>query len=185
MARRDLLSRVRGALWFAIGAFAIAALWITGFGSRWPSLYYMTGASMEPTLSPQQFFIVWSPPDRLVRGDLVLFRYEDEDGVFHVLRRLVALPGDTVAMQSGRVILNGTPQPWPGRIVTPAAGRSELAIEGRLFDLGPWIVPPDSVVLLADTRDMIGWPDSRFLGFIAIDEIIGRATRTIGGRRLR
>ena len=69
--------------------------------------------------------------------------------------------------------------------MTPAAGRSELAIEGRLFDLGPWIVPPDSVVLLADTRDMIGWPDSRFLGFIAIDDIIGRATRTIGGRRLR
>jgi hypothetical protein len=40
-------------------------------------------------------------------------------------------------------------------------------------------------VLLSDRRDMLGWPDSRFLGFIPIDEILARADFTIRGRRLR
>ena len=176
---------LRAAFLLAIGALIVGGLWATGLGRRWPSIYYMTGSSMEPTLTAGEYFIVWSPPDRLAHGDLVLFRYEDEDGVFHVLRRLAALPGDTVAMDSGTVVLNGVPQPWPFRITTPKVRRSELALEGMLFDLGPWIVPTDSVVLLADTRDMVGWPDSRFLGFIPIENILGRATRTISGRRLR
>jgi hypothetical protein len=46
------------------------------------------------------------------------------------------------------------------------------------------MVPPDSVVLLSDTRDMLGWPDSRFLGFIPLADIVGKATRTVRGRAL-
>ena len=177
--------RLRATRWFVIGVLTIGGFWATGFGRRWPSIYYMTGPSMEPTLAAREHFIVWNPPDRLAHGDLVLFRYVDEDGVFHVLRRLVALAGDTVAMDSGVVLLNGAVRDWPYRIVTPEVERSELAIEGRLFDFGPWIVPPDSAVLLADTRDMVGWPDSRFLGPIPVGEILGRATRTLKGRSLR
>lgn len=184
-AHQRWLGRMRTAAWAGVTALVLAGLFATRFGSRWPSIYYMTGPSMEPTIAARRYFIAWSPPDRLVRGDLVLFRYEDEDGVFHVLRRLVALPGDTAAMDSGVVVLNGVPQRWPFRITTPHVWRSELAIEGTLFDLGPWVVPRDSVVLLADARDMVGWPDSRFVGFIPIEDIVGRATRTISGRRLR
>jgi len=140
---------------------------------------------MEPTLRAGEYFLVWSPPGTLARGDLVVFRYEDEDGLFHVLRRLAGLPGDTVAMRDGMVEVNGVPQPWPFQIIAPAARRSPLA---RPTDLYTWrlrVVPPDSVVLLSDTRDMVGWPDSRFLGFIPRGEIVGKATRTLKGRRLR
>lgn len=145
----------------------------------------MTGESMEPTVAAQEYFIAWNPPGRLAAGDLVVFRYEDEDGVFHVLRRVAALPRDTVAMDSGVVVLNGVPQPWPFRILVPAASRSELAIVRDLYTWGPWVVPADSVVLLSDTRDMLGWPDSRFLGFVAFEDLLARVTRTLSGRRLR
>lgn len=185
MTHRRSLRRLRVAAWFAVGITLTAALWSTGLGRRWPSVYYMTGPSMEPTLAAGKYFLVWSPVDRLARGDLVLFRYADEDGVFHVLRRLVALPHDTVALDSGAVVLNGVRQDWPFRIASPRVWRSELAIEGRLFDLDPWIVPRDSVVVLADSRDMVGWPDSRFIGFVPVSDIVGRATRTLSGRRLR
>jgi hypothetical protein len=47
------------------------------------------------------------------------------------------------------------------------------------------VVPADSVVLLSDTRDMLGWPDSRFLGFIPRSEIEGKATRAVTGQLLR
>jgi hypothetical protein len=46
-------------------------------------------------------------------------------------------------------------------------------------------VPPDSVLLLADTRDMLGWPDSRFIGFVPQEDVIARATRRVTGRLLR
>ena len=177
--------RARASLWFLIAAVTAVGVWATRFGTRWPSIYYMTGSSMEPTVAPNEYYLAWGPPGRLSPGDLVLFRFDDGDEVFHVLRRVAALPADTVSMESGRVVLNGVTQETPFRIVEPLASYSPLAIEGDLYDWGPWITPPDSVVLLADTRDMLGWPDSRFIGFVAVADIISRATRTVTGRRLR
>ncbi len=177
--------RARASLWFLIAAVTVVGAWATRFGTRWPSVYYMTGSSMEPTVAPNEYYLAWGPPGRLSPGDLVLFRFEDGEEVFHVLRRVAALPADTVSMESGRVVLNGVTQETPFRIVEPLASYSPLAIEGDLYDWGPWITPPDSVVLLADTRDILGWPDSRFIGFVAVADIIARATRTVTGRRLR
>ena len=176
MAKGMNVARV--ALWLTLALLLGLGLWLTRLGMRIPSVYYMTGASMEPTVGAGEYFIAWRPPGEIERGDLVIFRYEDEDGEFHVLRRVAALTGDTIAMDSGAVILNGTRQPWPYQILQPAASRSEIAIEGSLYDWGPWIVPPDSVVLLADTRDVIGWPDSRFLGFIPVNDILAKARLT-------
>lgn len=184
MKRSRVLGRLRTAVWLAVAALVVLGVWLTRAGARWPSLYYMTGPSMEPSVMAHEYFLAWSPPDRIERGDLVIFRFEHDGAVYHVLRRVAGLPGDTVAMDSGVVILSGEPQKWPFRIVTPAVYRSELAIEGVLFDFGPWIVPPDSVLLLADTRDMDGWPDSRFLGFIPLRDIEARAEITLSGRRL-
>jgi signal peptidase I len=171
--------------WLAVALFVAAGLWLTRGGERVPSLYIQTGTAMEPTVSEGEYFVAWSPPDRLRRGDLVLFRYAWRRGEFHVLRRLAALPGDTVAMDSGVIVLNGQPQPWPFDIGSPKAWRSELAIELNIYTWGPWVVPPDSAVLLADQRDMMGWPDSRFLGFIPLTDILARADFTLRGRRLR
>jgi signal peptidase I len=140
---------------------------------------------MEPTVRAGEYFWVSSPPGRLQRGDLVIFRYEDEDGVFHVLRRLAGLPGDTVSMQEGRLVVNGEASSWAYRILAPEARHSPLAKVADLYTWGPWVVPPDSVLLLSDTRDVLGWPDSRFLGAIPRDRIIGRAIASLGGRRLR
>jgi signal peptidase I len=179
------LSWVRRAVSIALAGVIVLALWSTRFGSRWPSVYYMTGPSMEPTLKAGEYFITWSPARDIEPGDLVIFRYEDEDGVFHVLRRVTALPGDTIAMNSGAIFLNGERQPWPFQILRPAASRSELALEGELYQWGPWVVPADSVVLLSDTRDIIGWPDSRFLGPIPLSDVLATAEFTVRGRRLR
>jgi signal peptidase I len=172
-------------MWSGVAILLVAFAWTTRFATRWPSVYYMTGASMEPTIAAERYFLAWNPPGSLSRGDLVLFRYEDDDGVFHVLRRLVAFAGDTVSMRAGAVILNGAPQPWAFRIIEPGAWRSTMSREASLYDWGPWVVPTDSLMLLADTRDIIGWPDSRFIGYVAHGDIIARATRTVRGRRLR
>ena len=172
-------------IWVLASVFAIVLAWTTRFGTRWPSVYFMTGASMEPTIAAERYFLAWNPPGNLQRGDLVLFRYEEKDSVFHVLRRLVAFGGDTVSMQRGAAIVNGVRQAWNFRIIEPAAWRSAIARDENLYDWGPWVVPRDSVMLLADTRDIIGWPDSRFIGFMSPSQIVARATRTVRGKRLR
>lgn len=41
------------------------------------------------------------------RGDVVVFRHPSEN--MDLIKRVIALPGDTVAVESGRVILNGKP----------------------------------------------------------------------------
>jgi len=171
--------------WLALLLVGVTLAWTTRAGTRWPGIYYMTGPSMEPAVRAGEYFLVWNPPGDLARGDLVVFRYEDEDGVFHVLRRLAAMPGDTIAMREGAIMVNGAAQPWRFQIIAPAARRSPLARTEDLHTWGPWVVPPDSVVLLSDTRDMLGWPDSRFLGFIPRADIVGKATRTVKGRALR
>lgn len=176
---------LRIALRIAGVAVLVLILGVTRAGTRWPSVYYMTGPSMEPTVAAREYFLAWHPAGGIARGDLVIFRYEDADGEFDVLRRVAGLPGDTVAMRDGRVHVNGAPQPWPYQVLRPAAFRSEFAIGGHLFTWGPWIVPPDSLLLLADTRDMVGWPDSRFIGFVAREAIVAKATRTLAGRRLQ
>ncbi len=175
---------VRLGVWLIVGALLAVGAWMTRVGTRLPSVYYMTGPSMEPTVGQGEYFVAWSPAGRIERGDLVIFRFPDPDGDLHVLRRVAALPGDTVAMDSGAVVLNGARQPWPFDIASPGAWRSEYAIEVDLYNWGPWVVPPDSLVLLSDRRDMFGWPDSRFLGFIPLSDVIARADFTFRGRQL-
>jgi signal peptidase I len=164
---------------------AVALLWGTRLFTVWPQVYFMTGGSMEPAVRAHEYFLTTSPVGRLARGTLVIFRYEDEDGVFHVLRRLAALPGDTILMRDGHAIVNGRDDGRAFRILAPAAHRSPLARGGELFSWGPVPVPRDSVFLLADTRDMLGWPDSRFLGPVPITALEARATRIVWPRVLR
>src|SRR5574341_924731 len=127
--RGPVLSKVppvRPAWWIALLVFGIALAWTTGAGTRWPEIYYMTDAAMEPTVRAGEYFLVWSPPRQLSRGDLVIFRWEQIGRVFHVLRRLAAFPGDTIAMREGTIVINRAPQTWPFRIIDPAARRSPL-----------------------------------------------------------
>ncbi|MFQ6045944.1 MAG: signal peptidase I [Gemmatimonadales bacterium] len=168
-----------------LGLLALSLAVATRLGTRFPQIYFMTGPSMEPTLRAEEYFLVWMPPGELQRGDLVIFRFQDEDGELHVLRRLAGIPGDTVRMEEGALYVNGDLAGWPFQVLRPEARHSPLALVDDLFTWGPWVVPPDSVLLLSDTRDMIGWPDGRFFGFVPWDVIVGKATRTVRGRRLR
>ncbi len=130
----------------AVAATLALLLAVTALDLSGHRLFVVGGASMEPTIGAQRYFLAWDPPGTLARGDLVLFRFEDADGVFHVLRRVVAFGGDTVSMRSGAVIVNGEPRPWAFRIVEPAAWRSPLTRDSNLYDWGPWVVPADSLI---------------------------------------
>ena len=56
---------------------------------------------------------------------------------------------------------------------------SAIGFVRDLYTWGPIRVPRDSVYLLADTRDIIGWPDSRFLGPVAVSALEAEAGRIV------
>ena len=74
------------------------------------------GPSMEPTLHNGQLIVTDLITYRFReprRGEIVFVK-SNEDPPLYVVKRIVALPGETVAMAAGRLIINGKPrgEPW-------------------------------------------------------------------------
>lgn len=72
--------------------------------AKWPYGYSRLSLPFELPLIPGRIFA--RLPER---GDVVIFKHP-VDGTDYV-KRVIGLPGDTVAMQGGQVILNGKPLP--------------------------------------------------------------------------
>jgi signal peptidase I len=130
---------------------------------------------MEPGVAQGAWFLAVPLQRPPARGELVVMRHWIDDTLFHVLRRAVGLPGDTVEMVAGGLRVNGRPAAWPARVIKPRAERPlDGPVAGTIYTWGPVVVGPDSVFLLSDTRDMLGWPDSRFLGPVPRERIPDR-----------
>lgn len=129
------------------------------------------------------------------RGDIVTFISPD-DGL-HLVKRVVALPGDVVSMRNNILEINGIraaygkPDPevadhhvpdYEGKqevIEESILGqeRAILLMPGRkaFRDFGPVTIPAGQYVVLGDNRD--NSKDSRYLGFIRRGLLTGRVTR--------
>lgn len=126
------------------------------------------------------------------RGDVVTFT-SPRDGT-RLIKRLVALPGDSVAMRDDVLYINGRAadyldlteiqEPSEQGAATVALRATEQADghrrsvqflrdvpAARSFD--PVVVPPDHYFFLGDNRDNSA--DSRYIGFVPRRLLIGRA----------
>jgi signal peptidase I len=134
--------------------------------------------------------------DRPERGEIVVF-FSPKDGV-RLVKRVVGLPGDVVEMNNERVIINGqiaqySADPKLGAGL-PSAERPmhELAMEKLLGqqhpvmatpgvramrNFGPVTVPAGQYLVLGDNRDNSA--DSRYIGFVPQDSIVGRSSRVV------
>ena len=124
----------------------------------------------------------------LERGDVVVFIPPHDPSKYYV-KRLVGLPGDTLAMRDKVLYLNGEPQPEEYvRHVDPltdpgdsrmmwqaehlAGGTSWQAYHPTRDHWGPIVVPEARYFVLGDNRDMS--EDSRYWGFVDATAIRGR-----------
>jgi signal peptidase I len=125
------------------------------------------GPSMQPNLTYDQRVVV----DKISccfthcprRGDVVVVYMPGDEEL--LVKRVVALAGETVAVCDGQVLINGQPleEPW-------------ATCQGGM-DYPPTRVPPQHIFVLGDNREVSR--DSRFFGPIPIDRIRGRARLTI------
>jgi signal peptidase I len=123
------------------------------------------GTSMTPLISDQErifinkFVYRFEP---IERGDVVVFWYPlDRSKSF--IKRVVGLPGDTVAIREGHVYLNGKLLQEP--YVPPASA--------DVGDLSPMKIPNDDYFVMGDHR--ISSNDSRIFGPVPRKYIYGKA----------
>ncbi|CAM3685815.1 signal peptidase I [Roseateles saccharophilus] len=136
--------------------------------------------------------IVLLPLGEPQRGDVVTLN-SPTDGT-RLIKRVLGLPGDRIAMRDDVLILNGRPLAYrdarrrgetlaPGWVVDAVRATEEL--DGRPHavqflpatparrDMTEITVPPGRYFLLGDNRDNSA--DSRFIGTVPREKLIGRA----------
>ncbi|HEX2860109.1 MAG TPA: signal peptidase I [Lacunisphaera sp.] len=139
----------------------------------------------------QTYLTRWAEPQR---GDIVVV-LSPQDGT-RLVKRVVGIPGDTLAMKGNRLELNGHPLVYTaaaadygagiarklrphaffaeedlGGVVHPVMGLTRIG--GALRSFGPVRVPDGKYFLMGDSRD--NSRDSREIGFAAQEAILGQA----------
>jgi signal peptidase I len=104
------------------------------------------------------------------RGDVVVFVFP-LDPTKDFIKRVIGIGGDTVQVKNGRVFLNGEPMPDPHAHFEVAP--QERSPYSPRDNYGPATVPAGEFLMMGDNRDRSY--DSRFWGFVKLDQIEGRA----------
>lgn len=93
-------------IFLAVVAVLLAFVLVYSLGLRTG----VVGASMEPALSNGQEILI----DRIIynfsgpkRGDVVVFKPNGNDNAHYYVKRVVGVPGDTIKIENGVLILNG------------------------------------------------------------------------------
>lgn len=124
------------------------------------------GTSMMPNLLDQERLFInqfsYKFGGDIHRGDTVVFWYPD-DTTKSYIKRVIGMPGDTIAIDNGTVILNGHPLREP---YVPPEYRDQTS-------LPPQRVPPNSYFVLGDHRSSSS--DSRMWGYVPRNYIYGKA----------
>ena len=124
--------------------------------------FKIDGASMEPNLHHDEYVII----DKVTylfgtpgRGDVVVFARAGQPKDY--IKRVIGLPGETVEVVDGTLLIDGQPLEEP--YVSPAPGRSYPARQ----------LETDEYFVMGDNRGNSS--DSRDFGPIHLSNVVGRA----------
>ncbi|MDR3686856.1 MAG: signal peptidase I [Coriobacteriia bacterium] len=121
------------------------------------------GESMLPTLHNGDYLLITHGANSLHQGDIVVTSVLEKTGPVELVKRVIALPGDTVEIKDDVAWVNGVAEPARGQFVSPQFSVSR----------GPYVVPSGYVYIMGDNRPIS--EDSRYLGPVPLSGLKGRA----------
>jgi signal peptidase I len=129
----------------------------------------------SPSLGPWEDALLGKR--HIQRGHVVVFKFP-EDPTRDFIKRVVGLPGETVEIRDKEVFINGKPldEPYTYFKDTPLRRDDpEYALRGESSrgTWGPQTVPQGQLFVMGDNRD--NSRDSRYWGFLPVDQVKGRA----------
>lgn len=123
-------------------------------------------------------------------GDIVIFDSKTADK--RLVKRVIGVPGDHIALRNNRLYINGQPQTYKELAVTSPQDITQDKLEylpgaehnirvsksgSPLSSFMPVRVPDGHYLVLGDNRDNSA--DSRVIGFVPREEIVGRSRSVI------
>jgi signal peptidase I len=120
------------------------------------------GLSMNPTLQHGEYVLVSRLTYRTgepERGDIIVFSFP-VDQKQDLIKRVIGLPGETVSIRNGEVLINGVKLEEPYIAQSPVYN-------------GTWTVSAGELFVLGDNRN--DSKDSHQWGLLPIENIIGKA----------
>lgn len=128
----------------------------------------VNGESMVPTLEDRDYMILNKIGYRfgnIKRFDIVVISYDGE----YLIKRVIGLPGEKIEYKNNKLYVNG-------KYVKEEYTRKEMD-DYNIEQLGEVEVPEDCYFVLGDNRPIS--KDSRIIGFIKRDDIMGKTLVTI------
>jgi signal peptidase I len=108
------------------------------------------------------------------RGDVVVLHEINGASERDLIKRVIAMEGEEVEIRSCVVYIDENPNDEvPAQMLVEPYLDPAVVAPTTWCEYGPTIVPADTVFVLGDNRP--GSSDSRQLGPIAVDDIVGRA----------
>jgi signal peptidase I len=120
------------------------------------------GFSMNPTLQDGEYILVNRLAYKIgnpVRGDIVVFSFP-MDPRQDLIKRVIGLPGESISVRDGKVMINGVPLEEPYIAAPPIYN-------------GTWEVPEGQLFVLGDNRNES--KDSHEWGLLPLENVVGRA----------
>ena len=132
--------------------------------------FYVKGASMEPNFYEHEYLIIDELSYRLrapERGETIVFKYP-ENPKEYFLKRIIGLPGETVKVSEGRIIVYNQAHP-------EGIALQESYLSDTLYTAGEKVttLSASQYLVMGDNRP--NSYDSRRFGPIGRDAIVGRA----------
>ncbi|MFH0942301.1 MAG: signal peptidase I [Chloroflexota bacterium] len=124
----------------------------------------INGSSMEPDLYDGQRLIINKAVyffEKPGRGDIIVFHPSENHSSIPFIKRIIGLPGDTIEINDGQVLLDGEPLYEPYIKEPPG------------YQVKKLVVPPDSYFVLGDNRNLSN--DSHSGWTVPRSQIIGKA----------
>jgi len=131
--------------------------------------FFVEGASMEPNFETGEYLLIDEVSyhfKSVSRGEVVVFHYPLDASKYYI-KRIVGLPGETIEVKNGKVIIYNDANP-DGAVLGEDYLPKDLATNGQTKKK----IGADEYFVLGDNRPVSS--DSRVWGFLPKNDIVGR-----------